>query len=255
MTTRSFLKVLFEPDEQTCFADTPYNIALGTTPIPGNTFFSINPMHTSRADANVTCYRNLMLECDNMPLEQQIEYVTSRIPVSTIVYSGGKSYHFIISLAEPCSTREEYDTLVRRIHALLPQVDPTTKNPSRFSRLPGAMRLDTGKMQDLVYKGSRISRATLEAKLPPLELPKVYEKAAGFFSTLVVDAMFKPDEVMQKVGISGRNAFFFWLGQRLSEGNASSSQKAAIVEQAYSNLRDKTDFRWTEASVAARVKE
>lgn len=256
LDVHSFLATLFDKDELTCFAHTPYETKLLYADLnrPPGAFFSINPMHTTRADANVTAFRNIMLECDNMPLEQQIEYVTSKLPVSTIVYSGGKSYHFIISLADPCSTREEYDILVRRIHKLLPQVDPTSKNPSRFSRLPNVVRLDTDMMQRLIKVGPRISRATLEAVLPPSDAPKVHEKSAqGFFSTLVTDAMFNPDAVMAKVGIQGRNAFFFWLGQRLAEGNASPSQKAAIVEQAYDNLRDKSNFPIREAKSAARV--
>lgn len=258
MTQQKFLETLFESSELVCVSEHPYGVFLSEQHAikKGAVFFSINPMHTSRADANVTCYRNILLEIDSLPLDQQLAYIQYKVPVTSIVYSGGKSYHFIISLAEPCSTKDEYDLLVKRLHKLLPKVDPTTKNPSRFSRMPGTVRPDTGKLQELLFLGSRISRATLEALLPPADISKTYEQqATGFFSTLIADAMFYPDTVMQKVGIQGRNAFFFWLGQRLAEGNASPSQKAAIVEQAYSNLRNKTDFRLTEAAQAARVKE
>lgn len=255
-TVEEFLKTLFDEGERTCYSDTPYGTAIGNGPKPGDVFFSINPMHKSRADANVTCYRNILLECDNMPLDEQIEYILCKIPVTSIVYSGGKSYHFIISLAEPCSSKEEYDSLVRRLHKLFPKVDPTTKNPSRFSRLPNVVRLDTDMMQRLERLSARISRAVLEAQLPPPEAPKMHLKQPeGFFSTLVADAMFYPDAVMAKVGIQSRNAFFFWLGQRLSEGSASPSQKAVIVEKTYASLRNKEDFKWTEAAQAARVSE
>ena len=260
MTQEKFLETLFDADERICLSDTPYGIAtfpIGKAPHPTSVFFSINPMHTTRADANVTCFRNILLEIDSMPLAQQRPYIASKkIPVTSVVYSGGKSYHFILSLAQPCSTREEYDQLVRRLHKLLPEVDPTTKNPSRFSRLPDVIRPDTGKEQTLMYLGPRIPRATLEALLPPLEAPKTHEiQPEGFFSTLVVDAMFTPDKVMQKVGISGRNQFFFWLGQRLREGGATIMQKQAIVDQAYINLQNKADFSLQEARSASRVRE
>lgn len=255
LDTKAFLSTLFKFNEQTCYSPDPFDTSIYDGPHPKDIFFSINPMHTSRADKNVTAFRNILLECDKMPLDQQIAYIQQKIPVTSIVYSGGKSYHFIISLADECSTKEEYDVLVRRLHALLPQVDPTTKNPSRFSRLPGVVRPDTGKLQELVYLGSRIPRATLEAKLPPVEPPKQHSKPSeGFFSTIVADAMLVPDVTMQRVGVQGRNQFFFWLGQRLQESGTSPEQKAAIIQQTYNNLRNKNDFTWQEAAQAARVK-
>lgn len=252
----NFLGVLFDESEYTCFSPDPFETKLAYVPIEKDIFFSINPMHTSRADKNVTAFRNILLECDKMPLDQQIAYIQQKIPVTSIVYSGGKSYHFIISLVDECSTKKEYDILVRRLHALLPETDPTTKNPSRFSRLPGVVRPDTGKLQELVYLGSRIPRATLEALLPAVEPPKQHAKPSqGFFSTVVADAMLAPDTTMQRVGVQGRNQFFFWLGQRLQESGTSPEQKLAIIQQTYNNLRNKTDFSWNEAATAARVRE
>lgn len=248
----NFIRTLFDKDEQTCFSQTPYGTELSSAP-QLDIFFSINPMHTSRADANVTYYRNILLEIDSLPLDEQLRYMDG-IPVTSIVYSGGKSYHFIISLEQPCKTREEYDLLVKRLHKLLPEVDPTTKNPSRFSRLPGAIRPDTGKLQELIYLGNRVNNGQLDALLPILPPQKpITAPPSGFFSTLVVDAMFNPESVMNKLNIESRNQFFFWLGQRLKDGNASAEQKLQIVEQAYANLKDKHDFKWTECMQAARV--
>lgn len=260
MTQTKFLQTLFDLGERTCYAYSKYDTYL--TPWPrvctkndeDSIFFSINPMISQRADDNVTCYRNILLEADNMPLEQQIEYVTSKVPVTSIVYSGGKSYHFIISLADPCSTREEYDILVRRLHKLLPEIDPTTKNPSRFSRLPGATRPDTQRLQQLLQLNSRISQATLEPLLPLVAAPKTHDKPPqGFFSPLVVDSMFYPETVMRKVGIESRNQYFFWLGQRLLEAVAPLDQRLSIVDATYGALKDKSDFSLKEARMAARV--
>ncbi len=163
-----FYSTLFEPGESTCFSATPYGTLLtlvGHEFSHSLQFFSINPLRGSRCDANVTCYRNILLEFDKLPLGEQLKLIVT-IPHSTVVYSGGKSYHAIISLAEPCSTKDEYDTLVRRIYDRLPDVDKSTKNCSRFSRTPMALR-DTGALQDLVEVRERVSRAALEAWLGP----------------------------------------------------------------------------------------
>lgn len=134
-----------------------------------------SPKMGRRADCNVTVFRNILCEFDKIPLEAQIDYINeSKIPYSTLTYSGGKSMHLIISLAEPCKTKEEYVSLVKRIHAKLGAVDTTTSNPSRFSRAPGAIR-ENGKQQMLVRVGERISREALNAWLGPEE--KIVEPA------------------------------------------------------------------------------
>lgn len=258
MSQQKFFKTLFEKDEDTCFSETPYgtNVSHATSwpyASANSIYFSINPMHTSRADSNVTAYRNILLEIDSLPLDQQIAYIRDKVPVTSITYSGLKSYHFIISLQEPCVDRADYGQLVRRIMHLISAADPTTKNPSRFSRLPGAIRPDTQKVQELVFLGNRIARADLEALLPALEVPKPHPKPLqGFFNPLVVDSMFYPESVMSKVGIQSRNQFFFWLGQRLIESSAPFEQRLQIVEQVYYKLQNKMDFSLREAKHAAR---
>jgi hypothetical protein len=254
MNRNKFLSTLFDIGEETCFGTTIYDTALYAEAIPEDLFFSINPMHTSRADSNVTCFRNILIEIDSMPLEEQIHYVVEKVPVTSIVYSGGKSFHFIISLAQPCKDRAEYDTLVARIYKLLPMADKSTKNPSRFSRLPGVVRPDTGKLQHVEELYGRINRDDLENCLPPVEQKTAVVQQEGFLSSIIADAMFNPDAVMQKVGIQSRNAFFFWLGQRLKDGNASPEQKEAIVSRVYSLLKNKNDFTIKEAKQAARIK-
>lgn len=254
MTRNNFLNVLFDRDEEICFGTTIYDTALYLDAVPEDLFFSINPMHTSRADNNVTCFRNILIEIDSMPLEEQIHYVVEKIPVSSIVYSGGKSFHFIISLAQPCKDRTEYDALVARIYKLLPMADKSTKNPSRFSRLPGAVRPDTGKLQHLEELYDRVNREDLESCLPPIDIKPPVIQQEGFLSSIIADAMFNPDAVMQKVGIQSRNAFFFWLGQRLKDGNASREQKELIVTRVYNLLKNKNDFTIKEAKQAARIK-
>lgn len=258
-TTAKFLATLFEPSELVCVSRDAYGTFLsGQYDVhPDSVFFSINPLHTSRADANVTCFRNILLEIDSLPLSAQREYLDGlKIPYTSVVYSGSKSMHFIISLDNPCSTKEEYDTLVKRLHKLASKVDPTSKNASRFSRFPGAKRIATGKVQELVFLGNRVSRTAFEALLPAIDPPKAYAvQPKGFYSTLVVDSMFYPDAVMSKIGIPSRNQFYFWLGQRLKEADTPPDNAHNIVYNSYKALKNKSDFPWSECAAAARVYE
>lgn len=183
-TVTDFLSVLFRPGEATCYAKN----AEGTTVFPIETppwwvqFFSINPIHPTqdfevieeyhapdrprRADANVTAFRNILIELDKMPLEQQRPYMESfGVPWSTCVFSGGKSYHFIISMSEPFADRREYELIVAWLHNILKEADHATKNPSRLSRFPGVTRVDKGKMQELIEVRGSVTPEALYAFL------------------------------------------------------------------------------------------
>ncbi len=128
-------------------------------------YFAINPLSLTRRDANVTAYRNILLEFDIDTKSNQEELVRkSNVPCTTITWSGNKSYHVIISLEEPCKTRGEYDALVDAIYSRFPTCDKSARNPSRLSRTPGAYR-DNGEQQELWMQFGRVSRADLTAWL------------------------------------------------------------------------------------------
>jgi hypothetical protein len=191
-----------------------------------------------------------------MPLDQQIAYVRSRIPVSSIVYSGGSSYHFIISLETPLETYEEYMNVAKRLLLLVPEADPMCKNPSRLSRLPGRLRPDTEKTQDLIYMNGRIPNELLMARLPDLpEYTKreyTKDEKKQFVTVNVLTAIHDPQEVMNRTGM-GRNAFFFWLFNRFEEVELPEEKRAKFVSIAYDNLTSNNDFTFEEACAAARL--
>lgn len=159
MTLRDFYVVLFNDDEGICFGKTKYSTDVIDALDYEAPFFSINPLKERRLDINVVAYRNLLIEIDSIPLPDQLK-ILKTVPYSTLVYSGGKSYHAIISLEEPLKTREEYDDLVKAVYAKVPEADKTAKNPSRFSRAPGYLR-DNGNIQDLIEVRSRVSNNTV----------------------------------------------------------------------------------------------
>jgi hypothetical protein len=177
-----FADVLFDEGELTCIGSL-YETALRPALLMDQVhpYFSINPMRERRADSNVTCYRNILFECDRMDLTEQRERtLSSGIPFTTQVYSGGKSFHFIISLAQPCKDRADYNKLVQRIYRALKasaglDVDRACRNPARFSRVPGHRRDATGHIQELIYTGERVQREILESWLDshcPPERPR-----------------------------------------------------------------------------------
>lgn len=142
-----------------------------------------------RANDNVTCFRNMLIEVDSIPQEEQIKWVIKhRLPISTATSSGGKSVHFIISLEEPLKSYEEYNDLVQKLHLAVMnaglKIDTSTKPPCQLSRVPNVQRIDYDEeleeykykdRQELLYVGNRINIKTLENWIN-YHLPKYNKK-------------------------------------------------------------------------------
>lgn len=164
-----FWDTLFDAKERICIADNVYESVTGpynsSSWNASSQFFCINPVTNGRLDKWVTSFRNILIEFDKLSLDKQRVFAQT-IPFSTVTFSGGKSYHYIISLDEPCSDIKEYKRLVKRIYNKLPDCDKSTGNPSRLSRTPGAFR-DNGVEQTLMLVKQRVSRALLEDWLGP----------------------------------------------------------------------------------------
>lgn len=274
MTLDKFLATLFDAGQHTCFTDSPYGYRIYEAPINRDVFFAINALHADqdlqptkewhdpnvgrRADCNVSCFRNLLLEIDSMELADQRAYVDSlNLPYTSIVYSGAKSNHFLISLETPLPDYDTYMDFSRRLHKLASKADPSTKNPSRLSRLPFRVRPETGLEQKLVYLGSRIPNEQLLKLLPnsgPKPRPMDTPKGQEYISVMLRRAIMEPDEVMQELRLGGRNQTFYYLGQRMKDFNVPAERRIQYVETAYNNLRDRSGFSLEEAYMAARVK-
>lgn len=272
MTQQKFLSTLFDADQATCFSPDAKGTEVTLAPNPGDIFFCINSLNSTldanpsepwhrvdlprRADHNVICFRNFLLEIDNMPIEQQIQYVRDRVPVTAITFSGKKSYHFIISLTEPLPDYDSYMKFSRGLHRLLgPAIDPATKNPSRLSRLPGVVRPDTGLLQELVYLGSRINAADLPKFPPsPYAVDQTKPKNVVFVTQQLLElSSIGPDKFIAQ-HFSGRNQLFYWVGKRAVELGYTRDQKKSLVDRVYAKLENKRGFSIVEAYAAARVK-
>lgn len=193
---KDFFNILFDEGEGVCTGDAfATKVSNYASPAP---FFSVNPLdplkdhaffmnekyseyEPRRADLNVTSLRNFMFEMDSMPIEDQLKiFRNSDIPFTSIVYSGSKSYHAILSVDPSCDfephTQEgidNYKQTWRRLAAKLDReaskmgykypdgkpsfIDHSCKNPSRLTRYPDYRR-DNGNFQSLVMLTERMPR-------------------------------------------------------------------------------------------------
>ena len=171
--TKDYLKLLFDPAEHVVIGKGKYCTKSNeiTEDLDlGGQYIALNPMKpgTTRADANVKEYRNFLIEFDDLGLEDQISYIQTRaIPFTSLVYSGNKSYHCVISLVDPVDSKEEYDKLVRWIYKALAEADPSCKNCSRFTRMANGTHKN-GTKQTILALNDRIDLRSLKAWLNQL---------------------------------------------------------------------------------------
>lgn len=94
------------------------------------------------SDANITAFRHILLEFDNIPLELQLSlFAKLPLPISAILTSGGKSVHAWVR-ADALDVTNYKDTSAMLLKILDRfGLDGKNKNPSRLSRLPGVTRL------------------------------------------------------------------------------------------------------------------
>mgnify|MGYP003638575518 CR=1 FL=1 len=182
MTTEDFYKILFDEGEQTVFGHNIYETKptvinkISSAEKEKHQFFVINPIikQKTRSIAGVQHFRNFMFEIDEdhegnvVSIEKQQEMITeSQLPWTTCTYSGGKSLHWIVSMACPVDDAVQYRIWWKMMETILNRTakklghdlvfDKNVKDPSRFSRQPNSIR-DNGKKQDLVSIRSRVTQ-------------------------------------------------------------------------------------------------
>ena len=120
--------------------------AIGRYKRTDGAYVRVNPLDgRGVSDANVAAFRYTLLECDTLPLDQQYGYIKAlNLPTQTIVTSGKKSLHTVVKI--DAANLEEYKERVALLHAECKaagfDIDATTKNPSRYMRIPGVRRGD-----------------------------------------------------------------------------------------------------------------
>jgi hypothetical protein len=224
---KEFFELLFEPGEGICTGDA-YAVGVSTW-ANENPFFCVNPLalhydhlyyendnrdeYTGRrADINVTSLRNFMFEMDDLPLEDQLNlFRNSKIPFTSLVFSGSKSFHAVLalesSIVDVCHTVEAieaYKLTWRRLAAQLDEeavrmgfklpvgaksfIDHSCKNPSRLTRYPDYKR-ENGKFQSLIMLTHRMAMDEFNTLLE--ECPKVSSSEFRVYET--------PEELVENI--------------------------------------------------------
>ena len=113
-------------------------------------YICVNPLVVGGiTDKDVIDYRHCLVEFDDGSLEEQYAILNeSGLPLSALIYSGGKSMHGWVRI--DANNRNEFDDRVRQVYKSLEayRIDGKNKNPSRLSRLPGVRR--GGSKQELL---------------------------------------------------------------------------------------------------------
>ena len=112
-------------------------------------FVRINPFRPnlySGSDNDVSAYRHVLVEFDDLPKHEQEQRLRdSGLPITVLIDSGGKSIHGWVRVDAP--SRKEWDARRDEIYRVIPGIDAKNKNPSRYSRLPGAWRSPTSQQR------------------------------------------------------------------------------------------------------------
>ena len=193
------LELIFDPTENIIVSQTAKKYELsslgklaGAAQLPN--FYAINPsVGRQRGNEHAAVLRNFLFESDTIPVDVQksaILQINSAIPLRLVTFSGSKSVHYIVSLAEQsCGApgvkglsayRVLWQALYNEISAVLrPLVganaatsllDPATKDVMRFSRTPGAYRNEV--KQDLLFSGNLLTQEAITALLAKYKVPE-----------------------------------------------------------------------------------
>ena len=125
----------------------------------GGAWFRVNPVKNPLVssgngikDEDVAAFRHTLIESDDLSPKDQLNYFLKlRLPVSAMVWSGGKSIHAFVKVDAENET--QYKERVSTLHNVLRSygitVDKANKNPSRLARIPGVLR--NKERQKLIY--------------------------------------------------------------------------------------------------------
>ena len=122
----------------------PIEKVFGSYDQKAGAWIRINPLDGKGVDdKNVVEYNHILVECDNLQLEEQIEILEKiRIPIKALVFSGSKSVHAIVPVHAASETeyRFLFNFIKNILHDAGMEIDKANINPARLSRLPGVTR-------------------------------------------------------------------------------------------------------------------
>lgn len=126
----------------------------------GGMWCCVNPLAADRycrRKEYVERYRNVLVECDELPMEEQLPLMLKLfwgLPIlRAITDSGGKSYHCVVRVG--ARDESSYRQIVSDLYEMCEnhglKVDHQCGNPTRMTRFAGAERREKGRTQRLVW--------------------------------------------------------------------------------------------------------
>jgi RecA-family ATPase len=158
-------------------------------------FVRINPFKPnlySGSDNDVSAYRHVLVEFDDKPkAEQEKLFRDSGLPITVLIDSGGKSIHAWVRVDAP--NRKEWDIRRDIIYSSIPGIDAKNKNPSRYSRLPGAWRSPTSQQKLLA---TNLGSASWEDYLTSRETDDDQSTVVSIKDLMSFDSSNDPDNLI-----------------------------------------------------------
>ena len=114
-----------------------------------------------RAEENLVAYEYILVESDSVDMELWLRVLTKLdLPIVSVTTSGSKSAHALVRVnakdrADYLEKASELADLVIPLGA-----DPAAMSAVRLTRVPGCVRKDTGKAQELIWFNPEAARAT-----------------------------------------------------------------------------------------------
>ena len=145
----------------------PWPPLIGSNPFSGREERTADGATLSpRCKAAVACRRFALVEFDGLPLEAQVRFWAGALrgvgrgpllPVAALTFSGGKSIHALLRV--DCADARAWCELWDRLASFVcnpsdppaQRADKACRDESRLTRLPGARRAESGRVQSLLY--------------------------------------------------------------------------------------------------------
>ena len=130
--------------EQLSKCDDDIGAVLGDYNTEAGAWIRFNPLDGNGCkNENVTDFRYALVESDSMELGKQVAMIRQlELPVACLVFSGKKSVHAIVKVE--AANYDEYRKRGNYLYDVMQKngmaIDTQNKNPSRLSRMPGAIR-------------------------------------------------------------------------------------------------------------------
>jgi hypothetical protein len=167
---QDFLNTLFDDEDKVFVGPDLYSgSVVRKKDVSSGQFFCLNACEGGRKKCDIKKFRNFLIEIDEipgtkepMPHKEQVLLIHQKykVPYSTVVNSGNKSIHFIISLEEPLDNVEEYQFIAAWIKNIVVEADESVLIPEKLSRFFGGINTKTQKEQKgYISKKGRVSNA------------------------------------------------------------------------------------------------